>query len=164
MLLPKDRKEFIKNKAQEVLASAYSSGTFFPPIDLNKIVETNGLSIKKGSFANPQISGAYKKAERTIYISSNELYARQAFTVAHELGHFFLHADKMDEVLLRSNSIESNADPREAEANEFAANLLMPEDFVKRIYAETTSVAKIATLFGVSYTAMDWRIKNLGLK
>jgi hypothetical protein len=53
---------------------------------------------------------------------------RVRFSVAHELGHFYLHRDR----LLRGEAHNSQADfrsrnPLEQEADEFAARLLMPQ-------------------------------------
>lgn len=58
----------------------------------------------------------------------------QRFTIAHELGHYFLHRDRIDQ---SSEGLTDNAIYRsglstkeEIEANTFAADLLMPLDIV----------------------------------
>ena len=62
---------------------------------------------------------------------------RQRFTIAHEIGHFLLHTDEdvhIDEKrpIGRRDDLSSQAvDACEIEANQFAAELLMPESLVR---------------------------------
>ena len=49
----------------------------------------------------------------------------------------------------------------EKEANEFAAELLMPENLVKEKWYECKSVYKMAKYFGVSEIAMSIRAGNV---
>ena len=51
----------------------------------------------------------------------------------------------------------------EQEANWFAASLLMPEKLLKHYFSITNDADKLATIFGVSPTAVYYRLKNLGL-
>ncbi|MGY3230093.1 Zn-dependent peptidase ImmA (M78 family) [Luteibacter sp. HA06] len=51
----------------------------------------------------------------------------------------------------------------EREADQFAAELLMPADDVKqKIAAGETSLSALAAQFGVSALAMKYRVQNLG--
>ncbi len=91
---------------------------------------------------------------------------RRAYTVAHEFGHWVLHRDLIDKdeafeggVYCSENSIlRRNGSGIEHEADEFAANLLMPlNDFRKQIPAKSApnfaSLGKVAERYGVSLTA-----------
>jgi Zn-dependent peptidase ImmA (M78 family) len=49
----------------------------------------------------------------------------------------------------------------EREANVFAAELLMPEELVRRLGGSNTR--EVAATFKVSEEAMSWRLYNLGL-
>lgn len=89
---------------------------------------------------------------------------RDRFTLAHELGHLFLgHVDR-HEVLYRRG-----ANKLEYEANEFAAELLMPrEEFVNQVNSHVDSsgrcnILEVASRFGVSPSAALTRGKFLGL-
>ena len=70
-------------------------------------------------------------------ISGHE--GRMNFTAAHEVGHIQLHVpdliedEKKDTIMCRSNdeNIKSKRDPREVEADMFAAYLLMPSKEVR---------------------------------
>lgn len=98
---------------------------------------------------------------------------RKKFTVAHELGHLFLHMGYLiDEELWESEKTEQyyrngTSAEEEYQANEFAAALLMPKKKYKEImdkYTEGNIVytARIAEEFGVSVAAASNRGKFLG--
>ncbi|MCO8287257.1 ImmA/IrrE family metallo-endopeptidase [Tetragenococcus halophilus] len=93
----------------------------------------------------------------TIKSSSNN-EARNRFTIAHELGHYFLHArgkeNFTDSVFYRN--LDYNDE--EFEANEFAACLLMPEkqfreEVEKNVEESEVKIEPIAQRFGVSLQA-----------
>jgi Zn-dependent peptidase ImmA (M78 family) len=64
-------------------------------------------------------------------------FVRQRFTIGHELGHLTLHHghDLILERLVRLNFRDATSstanDEEEIEANHFAAELLMPHDFLR---------------------------------
>jgi Zn-dependent peptidase ImmA (M78 family) len=69
----------------------------------------------------------------------------------------------------RSSLSSEGVDPKEIEANQFAASLLMPADFVKREVKALQAmplldqhVAQLAKRFGVSEHAMTIRLTRLG--
>jgi len=51
----------------------------------------------------------------------------------------------------------------EREANIFAAELLMPEDRVRKEWRTAASAVELAEWFGVSAEAMNWRLYSFGL-
>lgn len=167
MSLTRQRITDIERLAADTLETAYgtSASTLAPPIDLNKIAKSLGLTIKQGSFEDDQIIGAYDKNARVIYISDRDDYPRQSFTTAHEIGHFRLHTDKQREVFFRSNIALLDREEKEIEqeANWFAASLLMPENLVRNSWSVMKDIGVMANIFSVSYSAMSWRLKNLGL-
>src|SRR5262245_54831880 len=84
------------------------------------------------------LSGLLLPAQQRIYVNAIEARrsrGRRRFTVAHELGHWHLHREAEDtharfcrSVDVGGESPELRQAPRiEAEANRFAAALLMPE-------------------------------------
>jgi Zn-dependent peptidase ImmA (M78 family) len=135
-----------------------------PPIDLGKVLEHYKISLNLAHFPDDTIAGAYEKKSRQIYASIDDSPKRQAFTIAHELGHIILH-DSNSEIFFRHQATEFNGDqsPEEQEANWFAAALLMPEELVRRFWEHHKDIELLAAFFGVSRTAAFWRLKNLKL-
>lgn len=103
------------------------------------------------------------KGNFTIYLSKATSHKRDVFTIAHEIGHYFLHS-RLGEVPI-SASRSGDIDETEREANSFAAAFLMPEAKVRRIFDEKDgNLPALADAFNVSLSAMNWRCVNLGLK
>lgn len=104
----------------------------------------------------------------TIYYDMTEAPVRQRFTIAHEIGHYALgHLDRY-QTRFRDTSANFRtyqADPSETAANQFAADLLMPERIVRYAVLDkgVQDVGRLANLFFVSQVAMGYRMKNLGL-
>lgn len=108
-----------------------------------------------------------------IHLSDNKSSQRKRFTLAHELGHLFLHMGFIiDEskwsqkglVFYRDNTSSKD----EYEANEFAAAFLMPKkEFIEvasnNLQNDLYNVERLADHFGVSMDAATNRGKWLGL-
>lgn len=118
-----------------------------------------------------KISGMVDYSEKVIYINDADYKSRQLFTIAHELGHIF-NNDAKDGVYVdyRSN-IDKPQDEKEIRANQFAADLLMPQDdFIKKYNEYFTAgydldfiLNELSLFFGCSKIATAFRIKNLNL-
>ena len=103
-------------------------------IDVEAIALDRGLFVRDGP-----LSGAWARLIRKgngglIRISTAiTLEGQRRFCIAHELGHFLLHADLDQlELLCTSNDMFSGhaRRPEEPEANAFAGEMLMPEDVI----------------------------------
>jgi Zn-dependent peptidase ImmA (M78 family) len=153
--------------AHEVLLSTRTDDKGDPilPIDLSGILKMYNIRISEGVFKDTNISGLYDRKSNNIYLAKDEPYQRKAFTVAHELGHFFLHENKPGEIFYRSSVILLDKDIQkdEAEANCFAASLLIPEGMIKKYWELTHDFGKLAKIFGVSSSAIFFRVKNMSL-
>lgn len=148
-------------EAQKVL-DRHWDGSF--PVDAVRIARDMGLLVRPIPAHEKELSGRYEAptAEQpipTIYVNLDDAYVRQRFTVAHELGHHVLHGTSnfRDPVHQPPGLL-----PREVEANNFAAAILMPEFYVRRYFDGGVNTKKICDLFKVSKTALAWRLKNLG--
>lgn len=153
----------VRNKVLEI--SEYlpkdKSGAPIVPVDLDKILQKFGLKAYNTNFSKPEISGAFSREEKQIYLDATDPYTRKVFTLAHELGHYFLHDDKAYDILYREK--RSHARPElEREADEFAAELLMPEATIRLYWPIAESIQQLAEIFSVSYSAMEYRLRNLG--
>ena len=147
-----------------------------PPINLDYILEHFGLKLEQYDFGERGSGVLYiKKGEGIIGINLNEKNERKRFTIAHELGHFLLHKKNKDqlfveEYIYRDQDSESGEFKREREANAFAAALLMPKIFLKRMIKKNEldvthedSIDFLAKKFQVSEIAMTYRVTNLKL-
>src|SRR5437867_1910276 len=94
-------------------------------LNIYDVVTTLGMEVRFVDI--PSLEGMYTQGTPpTIVISSLRPVVRQIFTCAHELGHHeFGHGEMVDELSERRTSSKVT-DPREREADGFAANLLMP--------------------------------------
>ncbi|MGD0585850.1 MAG: ImmA/IrrE family metallo-endopeptidase, partial [Oryzomonas sp.] len=91
------------------------------PISIYDLDEKLGIEVK--FLAANSFGGMYSKTSQTIIVPSLRPAGRQAFTCAHEIGHWcFGHGTKIDEI----SAIDENNDPEEFLANLFAGFLLMP--------------------------------------
>ena len=101
------------------------------------------------------ISGLQASYKGKSFIRYNKKHSlkRNRFTVAHELGHLILgHTANFGHVNFRSNN------PEEVEANQFAAELLVPLHFLKEAVYKYKTVSQLARAFWVSKDAMNWRV------
>lgn len=109
-------------------------------LGIKKIIKRKLKNLEGALFTPPG------KAYGEILLSTSKDPRRTHFTLAHEMGHYLhpLHhgnfnCDTMD--LNTQNSANSNEHKqREAEANDFAAELLMPELHMERFYTEIESL------------------------
>lgn len=93
-----------------------------------------------------------------------EAPTRQRFTQAHELGHVMLGHVTKERSPRRDTSFNANAgDWDEIDANAFAAQLIMPEKYVRHLSSKIADISKLALEFGVSPWAIKVRLTNLGL-
>lgn len=149
------------------------------PVDPVKLAKKFNIEVKEADFktiGDDTISGGIKKEDNRIkiYVNSQDDDLRKRFTIAHELGHYFLHfkeQSKFDNIDMHRTSNYDTTDPLEKEANQFAAALLMNEKYVienfrmlkKAGFTEQYIISLLANLFMVSKSAMYFRLKNLGL-
>jgi Zn-dependent peptidase ImmA (M78 family) len=97
-----------------------------------------------------------------IHLSNLTGELRNNFTIAHELGHLYLHSRDIDKIEIIFNRFGSGR--LEWEANWFAAAFLMPAELFKDKYQEYNSdTSDLSLYFNVSESAIKVRKKDLGL-
>lgn len=96
-----------------------------------------------------------------IAYSSQARPERQRFTIAHELGHFVLHRNLKPQFNCDQQSVHPGIDTLrdiEREANDFASNLLMPGDLLRKWISSQSFdlhvLSGIAKRFQVSFEAL----------
>lgn len=149
--------------AKEILAKLNKPR---PPVDVQAIARELGVAVFARPFPNA-LSALILRHEKNAFIGVNSHQApvRQRFSVAHELGHFVLHhADHhfIDYAGGLEGEVPGYDWEHERAANQFAAELLMPVEMLKKD-ARTISLARLAPRYGVSQEAMGFRLANLGL-
>lgn len=85
---------------------------------------------------------------------------RDRFTIAHELGHYFLHSNQGERRIIATRLGSTRL---EWEANWFAAQLLMPKNEFETKLRKTKNLAVVANGFDVSMDAAEVRRKSLGI-
>jgi Zn-dependent peptidase ImmA (M78 family) len=140
------------------------------PVDVRAVADKIGIEVITTEELSQQgLSGKIEFKEQprknpVIYVNAQESEARQRFTIAHELGHYFCgHSDSCRE------DPAFNLSPavglyEERQANEFAANLLMPKIALEYLIYEKKefNIENLAAIFEVSPLAIHFRLKNLG--
>src|SRR5690606_4472121 len=107
------------------------------PVDPIKVTRALGIDVRLARFKDPTISGILR-ANGVIYVNYADAPVRQRFTIAHELGHYVLHSASENPAmdLYRDERSSAGIEPREMEANNFAAALLMPAPLVAKLWEE----------------------------
>lgn len=94
-----------------------------------------------------------------IVINANDSLVRQRFTMAHEFGHIIMHWDWLKnqakgldkdkyEILFRKNGFNNDyRDLKEVQANEFAAELLLPHELLTEVIGNIEDLRKNPILF-----------------
>lgn len=127
---------FAKAKAREIVEEL-SIDKLELLFELKAICCSRGVFVKKEYLTGAEARLLVRGRKGIITISDDIGYSsRERYGIAHELGHFELHAS--DNGLFMCNEQDMNdwfrrakARNMECEANEFAAELLMPEKFIK---------------------------------
>lgn len=92
------------------------------PCDPYQLAKELGISIVRQDLYSPRLCGALIRTAHSAAILLSDAYlpGSERFTLAHELGHFFLHREIQEFFCDGGNS------PLEWQANTVAAELLMP--------------------------------------
>jgi len=173
--------EKIERRARQLLSDAKVTG---PAVDVRAVAKFLRASIRPVE-ADENISGAIVREgdQITIGINSAHPITRKRFTIAHELGHLVLHdaeakvdhryaqapRDGIQLAALRNRVSSEAVDPREIEANRFAASLLMPAHFLEgslhsyKLPLGDADIIRLAREYNVSVQAMNYRLMNLGV-
>ena len=149
------------------------------PVPVEKIAEFLGARlVYEPARQGEEVYGMLYRDEGQPVIgvnSSNHIH-RQRFTVAHEIGHLLLHKgdEYIDTPKVHYRDFLSGLaiDNEEIEANGFAAELLMPREFLekslqvigkKKMDDPQKIIDKLSKEYKVSPQAAELRLKNLGI-
>lgn len=148
-----------KKTPEDIIAIAKKNNIQTRPIDLQSLCHLLGIGVQYLPLEN-NISGRLHHDGNRWVINVNSLHhpRRQRFTIAHELGHYFLHRDSQkgyeDETFHRGKAYSV----KEREADNFAGALLMPKDEFKHYVRNSSNkIDDIAEYFGTSSVAIKKR-------
>lgn len=164
-------RNYISDLAQQVI-NAYGISI---PVDIENLVRVMGGNIREEVRFDDWCDGTIMKNGDNsfqIVVSPFQNAQRKKFTIAHELGHLFLHMgfrtnkeiwEKQDSTIYK----RFGTTEQEYQANEFAASLLMPKDIYKRIIDEYSinnrvDITRVSDYFKVSVAAATNRGMFLG--
>ncbi|MEO5367926.1 MAG: ImmA/IrrE family metallo-endopeptidase [Magnetococcus sp. WYHC-3] len=149
------------------------------PVDVHSAVKKVGGSIIIAPVGDMVCEAAARKADNNkfeIRLREGASVERERFSVAHELGHLFLHMGfqtdegRWEKVPVGESSERARygVSESEYEVNEFAAALLMPEDHFRHAIDELAvddkiDMSMVADRFGVSVSAARLRGQWLDL-
>lgn len=184
----------IAHIANEVLTKYVKRGGVYKVFP--EIMNAEGIKFREVQSSSNDFVGALTKGNNgQTYIMINcaiDNEGRKHFTIAHELGHYFLsHQLKQNTFYCSKSEIVEEGgwkDPIEQEANYFASCLLMPEEKVKNAFLAMLATSRKATVkdylnvtsdgtfgvwvhirdeltkrYGVSEAALRYRLQQLKL-
>lgn len=144
-----------------------------PPVPLEQIAEAVGIIEIIGrdteTFEGVLVTDA-AKTKGSIAYNNDSRIERRRFTIAHELGHFLMPSHGAGAQCAKADmGVLKTSDPnrqREAEANRFAASLLMPKKMflqdMRRLGApETEHILTLNAQYKVSKEAAARRYTDL---
>ncbi len=140
-----------------------------PPVNVGLIAELPRIEVRvvphRDIAGLSGMSQWLKQQSRwLIAINRDDSQTRRRFTLGHEFKHV-LDNPYINVLYPESEYAKQTADERaERMCDYFAACLLMPRPWVKRLWAQgVQDAAVLAATFNVSPAAMDRRLQDLGL-
>jgi Zn-dependent peptidase ImmA (M78 family) len=168
------RRRKIQMTAEGLLAQHH---VLAPPVPIKQIAKACGARIFYQALEGDLSGFLYREnGQAVIGVNTHHAGTRQLFTIAHELGHLLLHAcesvhvDHSFRLQMRNHVSSEGTSDQEIEANLFAAELLMPEAFLRQDLARESALswhgdeflATLARRYGVSLQALMIRLSRLG--
>jgi len=164
--------EKIKREAERLLEAGR---VFRAPVPVTALAKLAGATLRVGPLPE-ELSGflLFQDKKAILGVNSTHSRTRQRFTVAHEIGHLILHPDRdhIDRkfpVYFRNEQSSKAEVTAEIEANQFAAELLMPRRIFIPVLGrlsidieDQSLIAGLAKKFDVSPQALTFRLINLG--
>jgi Zn-dependent peptidase ImmA (M78 family) len=142
----KKRIGYCRDMARKILRESQSLRV---PVPIDNIAKHYGFKVVPLDQPAEQFSGILHKGKRAIGINKSHHPVRQRFSLAHELGHFFLDHPTVDEILPDDlEMIERKT--YEAEADEFAGELLVPRELLKELLKQNQDIEFLREQFNVS--------------
>jgi len=145
-------------------------------VDVIKLANNLGVDVFLSTNESENFNACIEKDSETnrynIVINPAQPYERQRFSIAHELAHFTLHKNKLDELgKLNRDPDDVVTKTEESHADHLAAEILMPTQLVEKYTEEIglnkdqevkrVVIEKIASFFKVSKTVAAIKLREL---
>lgn len=138
-------------------------------VPVDKLIAARGLIVRSGVMGGAEGRLVRRRNSGIVTVNSAiTLRGKRRFVLAHELGHFELHADSpVFACDAAAFTVWNQRRPEEYEANIFAAEVLMPvlafREAARGLPLEIDSVRLLARRFGATLSATAIRCANLGV-
>lgn len=163
-------KEYLEELTTQILLD--NDMLYKVPVDIIAIAKSYGINVYTAEFNN-EISGAIRYDDKTkrfeIIVNKNNAEVRRRFTIAHELGHYFLHQDMLinsdihiDTLYRLTTQLDEKTKEQEKEVDYFAGALLINKMSIEKL-VDNYSIEELAEIFKVSTSAITVRLSILGL-
>lgn len=163
------RKHAAQLQAQELLKR---TDQLRPPINLTAIADFLDIQVEERELDDVLSGMAFVDGnKRFIVVNSLHHENRRRFTIAHEIAHHVLHGTMLkggvhvDKKVLRRDEVASTGKNLiEIEANSFAAELLMPTQWIEELtgkdfdIGDDEAIERLASILRVSSAALYYRI------
>ena len=112
--------KYITDKVNEVYQICETNDPY-------RIAEIEDITVISAELPNPELKGATLPGDgKYIFLNENLKGTEQeAFVLAHELGHFFMHRGQLGTIQMLNLGNFTGATKDEAEANIFAFKLML---------------------------------------
>jgi hypothetical protein len=148
----------LANKYQE------EAGITRPPIPTDLIthdydnipIEVRKVSLKAYHGAIWRLSDCWM-----VHLSSNDTSARQRFTLYHEIFHILAHHEGTP--VFKKTASSRDGSFNEFLADHFAGVILLPGNWVKKMWTEVKDLSQMAAIFNVPKPIVWFAIKHLCL-
>ena len=142
------------------------------PVDVKALAETLEVDVAYEDMENAVSAMLLIEDDNAnVVVNAGHHEHRQRFSIAHELGHFMLHASEdehlfVDRYFFRNEASSVGESRKEIEANAYAAAVLMPSKLIEEELSDEPDtelyIDKLAEKFTVSEHAMTIRLIKLG--
>ena len=122
------------------------------PFEIAKLLN---IEVQMGDIGSRSGCYMYVKRHKCIFINENLEEYEMRFVMAHELGHAILHP-KENCYFIRNKTLLLNS-KIEVQANQFAAELLIPDSLIEE--HKDLSIEQFARLTGYNEKLIELRLK-----
>lgn len=141
-----------------------------PPISLWKVIQhlklENDLSVEPVNDFGEKISGVLVifEDQPTIGFNKRKHWYHRRFTIAHEIGHLRMGTTCVGIGTALQMPFLTNNNPNEVAANQFAAELLMPLEQLKKDFKNgIQNIDELSDRYKISKEAAGWKILRSGV-
>jgi len=155
---------YFNQQAKIAQIAKHIGGAFKFPIDVEGLCKSIGIELKYTNLDSAEAFLLHKNGKIKILVKKSSSVKRIRFSIAHELGHLLIPWHKQNIYLCNEKDIFRNGTIKEEiEANQFAADLLMPVEELRKQGWQNCDfeiILRAATYFNVSITAATIQINK----